>query len=253
MTRLVYNRVPKCGSATTSKLIIKLGKINHFQVMFVLKLGSKHLNTSAQAEIITKTTKASDPWIYIQHFHMINFTEYRQRMPVHINMIRDPIERKMSAYYYLRFKSPRKMAPEIRNQTFDDCIKTRRQECVNPKKLFMIIPYFCGNHPKCTEPSSWALNRAKQNVNKYYAIVGYVEEIDKFYELLEKTMPQYFDGLEKLYVENKEYLKHTTSNTHTKVLSQTSRDFIKSRMGYEYDFYYFVKRKLQKQYSMLSS
>ena len=244
----MYNRVPKCGSTTTSSLIKQLGVRNHFKVIFVLKEGPKSFNKEEQQTLVRKTNHTRSPWMYIQHFHMINFTDFGVDMPVHINLVRDPIERLMSGYYYKRFKSPRPMAERVRNMSYEDCIQNKRNECTNPKTIFTILPYFCGSLPRCTEPSTWVLERAKRNVERYYSLVGHVGELDKFYTVLEKTMPQYFRGLLTSYNKNVDRLKNKTSTKVEKTLSDSSREYLRSLLGLEYEFYAYIKKRFEDSY-----
>lgn len=41
---------------------------------------------------------------------------------------------------------------------------------------------------------SWTLAKAKQNLVKYYSVVGIVEDMDSFFYALEKRMPRFFKG-----------------------------------------------------------
>ena len=41
------------------------------------------------------------------------------------------------------------------------------------------------------------------NVNKYFPVVGYVEEFEDFLRVLEKLLPQYFKGVHRLFLTSK--------------------------------------------------
>ncbi|KAJ6660203.1 hypothetical protein lerEdw1_018130 [Lerista edwardsae] len=78
--------------------------------------------------------------------------------PVYINIIRDPINRFLSNYFFRRFGDWRgeqnhmirtpSMRQEERYLDINVCILENYPECSNPR-LFYIIPYFCGQHPRC--------------------------------------------------------------------------------------------------------
>ena len=34
-------------------------------------------------------------------------------------------------------------------QTFDECVLKKRPECVDPNKIFYIVPFFCGQEAFC--------------------------------------------------------------------------------------------------------
>lgn len=46
---------------------------------------------------------------------------------------------------------------------------------------------------------TWTLAQAKQNIVKYYSVVGIVEDMDSFFYALEKRLPRFFRGAFGLY------------------------------------------------------
>lgn len=108
-----------------------------------------------------------------------------KRKPIYINVIRDPIERLVSYYYFVRFgddyrpglrrrkQGDKKVSiPEywiivfklysacwgkdtVGNracvslfQTFDECVAAGGSDCA-PEKLWLQIPFFCGHYSEC--------------------------------------------------------------------------------------------------------
>lgn len=45
----------------------------------------------------------------------------------------------------------------------------------------------------------WALQAAKNNVERYYPVVGILEELNSTLEVLESNIPYFFKGVQKLY------------------------------------------------------
>ncbi len=45
----------------------------------------------------------------------------------------------------------------------------------------------------------WAMQKAKQNVEKYYSVVGVLEEMDVTLKVLEKYIPRFFTGASQVY------------------------------------------------------
>ena len=43
--------------------------------------------------------------------------------------------------------------------------------------------------------SRWALNRAIENVEKHFPVVGVLEDLDVSLKLMQKALPQYFQGI----------------------------------------------------------
>ncbi|MEQ2221945.1 hypothetical protein ILYODFUR_020895 [Ilyodon furcidens] len=48
-------------------------------------------------------SKIPQPFLYTRHVHFLNFTRFRIEEPVYINIIRDPISRFLSNYFFRRF------------------------------------------------------------------------------------------------------------------------------------------------------
>merc|ERR1719400_375185 len=44
----------------------------------------------------------SAPFSYVKHLNFLNFEEFNQTNPIYINMVRHPVERVISWYYYAR-------------------------------------------------------------------------------------------------------------------------------------------------------
>lgn len=45
----------------------------------------------------------------------------------------------------------------------------------------------------------WALERAKSNVERYYPVVGVLEELNSTLTVLEKRLPYFFRGVKDIY------------------------------------------------------
>ena len=83
--------------------------------------------------------------LYLRHLHFINFENYNQKNPIYINIIRNPVERWISSYYYLRngFEKDQKQTPEQRKKwetkwrtdpnrhlSIEECIEKGLSDCV---------------------------------------------------------------------------------------------------------------------------
>uniref|UniRef100_H2ZHU6 Uncharacterized protein n=1 Tax=Ciona savignyi TaxID=51511 RepID=H2ZHU6_CIOSA len=103
---VVYNRAPKCASTTMRRIIIQLSR--HEEALFKLHLESKpfikqKLNLTEQEELVHSWSVLPTPTIFIRHLHYIDFTRFGYIQPSYINVIREPVARYVSAYYFNRF------------------------------------------------------------------------------------------------------------------------------------------------------
>ncbi|XP_030200679.1 uronyl 2-sulfotransferase a isoform X2 [Gadus morhua] len=250
-SQVVYNRVGKCGSRTVLILLRLLSEKHQFNLVSSEIHNRTRLTKHEQVDLIKNISNMPQPFLYTRHVHFLNFTRFRVEEPVYINIIRDPINRFLSNYFFRRFGDWRGeqnhlirtpgMKDDERYLDINVCILENYPECSNPR-MFYIIPYFCGQHPQCREPGVWALERAKQNVLENYLLVGILEELEDVLLLLERLLPHFFSGVLNIY-KSPDYKKAGnmtgTVRKHTPTLE--ALQVLYHRMRYEYDFYGFVR------------
>ena len=117
----------------------------------------------------------------------------------YINLIREPLARFVSQYYYKRVGFAKKRKSDISKvDSINDCIVNQDPICLKGGS-WTLIPYFCGNDYFCQKPTKRALNAAMENVRKSYLLVGILEDYDRFLKLGEVLMPRFFKGSHTLY------------------------------------------------------
>ena len=47
--------------------------------------------------------------------------------------------------------------------------------------------------------NQWSLNRAKSNVERYYSVVGILEQVNTTLKVFEHKLPYFFKGLQNMY------------------------------------------------------
>nr|XP_040583782.1 heparin sulfate O-sulfotransferase-like isoform X2 [Lepeophtheirus salmonis] len=186
------------------------------------------------------------PALYHGHFSYLNFERLGSPLsPLYINMIRRPIDRLVSYYYFLRYGDDYRVN-KIRSRmgdkvTFDECVEKKLPDC-DPKKLWIQVPWFCGHFRRCSEPGSrWALEQAKLNVARSYFLVGLTEDIEGFIDILEKSLPQFFKGAGTMYRSSgpKKYVRKTR---HKDAVSEATIEALRNTKIWriENEFYEFV-------------
>uniref|UniRef100_A0A3P9KQ97 Uronyl 2-sulfotransferase n=1 Tax=Oryzias latipes TaxID=8090 RepID=A0A3P9KQ97_ORYLA len=250
-SQVVYNRVGKCGSRTVVILLRLLAEKHQFNLFSSDIHNKTRLTKHEQVDLMRNISQIPPPFLYTRHVHFLNFSRFRIEQPVYINIIRDPINRFLSNYFFRRFGDWRGeqnhlirtpgMKDDERYLDINVCILENYPECSNPR-VFYIIPYFCGQHPQCREPGVWALERAKQNVLENYLIVGILEELEEVLLMLERLLPHYFAGVLNIY-KSPEYKKmgNMTGTVRKQTPSLEALKVLYHRMRYEYEFYNFIR------------
>ncbi|XP_057314457.1 heparan sulfate 2-O-sulfotransferase 1-like [Hydractinia symbiolongicarpus] len=245
---IIYNRIPKTGSTSFMSVLYSLYEKNMFSVIYVNVTSRNRRFTFKDQNLFARnitTWVERKPAIYHGHFPFLNFQVMGFKQPVYVNIVREPLERLVSYYYFMRYgdtflpKKRRKHQGDKRS--FDECVKQKSNMC-DASKLWLQIPFFCGSDPECwVHGNKKALERAKFNVVNYYFLVGVTEHIDQFVEFLESTIPSIFSGAMELFT--KDGGVHIRKTKVKKPLKEETLEHFRNDPIYqmEYEFYMFVK------------
>ena len=113
------------------------------------------------------------------------------------------------------------------------------------------IAFFCGMKRECRIfGSTDALQLAKKNVEKYYAVVGVLEEMEKSLVVFEKFIPKYLDKSSTVY---KAMMDGDLEKVNVNIFKPSHLpEFLSNNLmrnfTLEMDFYRFCKARLHKQY-----
>lgn len=141
MDILFYNRVPKTGSVQLMTLLKQLGKVLNFEVEIDPQHGGIQaiLDDQEQENMIENISNLEDGNVFASHVNFLNFTDFEEARPIYINMVRDPVERVISWYYYIRSpwifvpsrRRNNKKMPQAKwvNTEFDECVMNKEKVC----------------------------------------------------------------------------------------------------------------------------
>lgn len=117
----------------------------------------------------------------------------------------------------------------------------------NPNCCMLQIAFFCGMDKECNvfgNPA--ALSIAKNNVEKYYAVVGILERWNESLQVLEQYVPAFFKGVSEIYRRNNN-TKVNVNKFKPKVSKPILQEMAKN-FTFEFEFYEFCKQRFQRQW-----
>lgn len=244
---VLYNRIPKTGSTSFANLLYDSCMKNKVYVLHVnITTFKSTLPLQDQQEFVRNVSSWYRPAVYHGHFAYVDFQQHGSNLhPHYINIIREPLERLVSHYYFIRYGDDYRVGlkryKQGENTTFDECVKKGKIDC-SDRKMWMQIPFFCGQKAGCLKPGNlWALEEAKKNLKEKYTLVGVTEHLDDFVNLLEKMFPRIFLGITEMYkTGNKSHLRHTL---HKDLPSEETLQVFQKSAIYrlEREFYSFAK------------
>ncbi|KAG5900720.1 hypothetical protein JTB14_038238 [Gonioctena quinquepunctata] len=257
---VLYNRVPKTGSTSFIGVAYDLCKKNHFHVLHVNITANSHtLTLENQLKFVMNVTNWQNmkPALYHGHFAFLDFSKFGAPKPLFINLIRKPLDRFISYYYFVRYGD--NFRPYLVRKkhgdtvTFDECVAQQLSDC-DPSNMWLQIPFFCGHSANCWKPGNkWALNEAKKNLVNSYFLVGVTEELDDFVQVLEQSLPGIFKGAtDHFQSSNKSHLRRTvvkdlpTEETMQKIKSSTVWQMENEFYEFALENFHYTKKVLTK-------
>ncbi|XP_042890983.1 uncharacterized protein LOC122265656 isoform X1 [Penaeus japonicus] len=104
---LVYNRVPKCGSTTVLDILNLTARMNRYWYRHSLLYNEMNLTSAQQRMVLTHlgVQNWKIPISYDRHMYYVDFAKQGNSRVAWMNIIRDPVERIISEFYFIRVKS----------------------------------------------------------------------------------------------------------------------------------------------------
>jgi len=271
---LFFNRVPKVGSQTTMELLKSLSHKNQFTYHKdrTQKVETIKLTYNEEKWLANLVNYFEPPSVYVKHVCFVNFTQFDMDMPIYVNLVRDPVERVISWYYYVRapwyFVERKRAFPDLPlpnpnwlRKDFETCVRTNDRECRyipgakkdgfgDHRRQTM---FFCGHSDDCTGfNTEIAMKRAMEHVESHYAVVGILEEMNKTLTVLEHYVPRFFKGALNTYWEEIHMYSKINRNIYKPPVSEATKEIVRKNFTREIEFFEFCKQRLHKQYMALN-
>ncbi|XP_026473237.1 heparan sulfate 2-O-sulfotransferase pipe [Ctenocephalides felis] len=266
---IFFNRVPKVGSQTFMELLRRLSIRNSFTFHKdrVQRVETIRLATPDQQELAAIVAGLEAPSVYVKHVCFTNFTRWGLPQPIYVNIVRDPVERVISWYYYVRapwYYVERKQAfpdlplpdPAWLKKDFETCVLHEDRECryvegethegIGDHRRQSL--FFCGHDDACTPFNTLqALQMAKRAVEQHYAVVGVLEDINSTLTVLEGYIPKFFKGASTVYYDKINKFHGINRNLFKPTVSEEVKAIVRRNFTREMEFYQFCKQRLHKQ------
>lgn len=253
----VYFTIPKCGSRTLYYLVSNLKEKNGWrEVSALTKLVKERRRdrTHMVQEYVDNATQSAFLYVDTSFVPLYNIPNL-----VYISLIRDPLERFLSAYYFEKsgdsIQGPDSgLKGKYGRDYFSRCQKSHRNDtCFGHWLGKTIHPRFCGISTHCSQMARKTIERAKKIASSTFSIVGVLEEFEKFLKLLEAKYPAHFAGIVELYQSSE--TQGFVSKFKTKEKERPRPDIIekmKVDMKLDYEFYEYVKNHFHEQLNQMN-
>nr|XP_022905320.1 uronyl 2-sulfotransferase-like [Onthophagus taurus] len=252
---LFFNRIPKSGSEVLVILIQWLQGPNNFRHVRLKDENKSRVNQKEMKDLVDLVEKRARndavPLCFDKPIHFVNFSVFDGQSPTYINLIRDPVDNFVARYQFMSTTAnpqDRYASLTMKNRMpIEKCITTNNVKCnpIDGNQYDFSISYFCGNDERCgLHNNKWALNTAKLIVEKYYPVVGVLDELNATLAVLEKKIPYFFKGVQEMYHKDLLEQHHINVNERKLKVTKSVRKYLKRLLITEYEFYEWIKSRL---------
>ncbi|XP_065070442.1 uncharacterized protein LOC135695312 [Rhopilema esculentum] len=193
---VLYNRIFKTASTSINKYLLEERKRGYLRIMIgTTEDWYKTGDSFPYPDIIEKyASKSMVRRVYSGHFYFRPNMKIK-RSYTYINQVREPFQRIVSHYHYMRYSKdrPKNRIREMMetgefNETLSECFEKQHRGCENN----VMTRFFCGEEALCENGTAKAVELAKYNMKHFYAAIGLTEHFNLYLKLLRKRLPKYF-------------------------------------------------------------
>ncbi|XP_063602446.1 uncharacterized protein LOC134778531 isoform X2 [Penaeus indicus] len=208
---LFITAVPRCGTVTLGALLRRLSSENKFLLETPHDDVKPWMTNGEKQSLLQHLRDLSKgaPVAYLRHLLFFDAARIGILKPIWMAIVRDPVERLISQFYYLRKVSTDSYVKEVGDRR--------------------------------------ALQMAKYHAETFYSVVGVLEDMSATYRALRHYLPRFFQRSFRadIVTENQRYNAHETARTPP-VLNAT-KALMKSFLKEDYELYHFLRQRLHLQ------
>ncbi|NES01420.1 MAG: sulfotransferase family protein [Okeania sp. SIO2F4] len=217
---LIFPHIPKTAGTTLRSVI--LSQYSQEKVHF-LKVSQTPL------EAAQKISESDNKRVHCYVGHMpYGLHKYLAKPAIYITLIREPVDRIISMYYFIREEPAHRLHNEFLSKdiSLEDFVLSRN--CPRNEQVKKIAGSMVGSAKE-------TMDLAYQNICNHFLAVGTQENFDDFLQVLQKILGW----------KNKSYTKQkvTKNRKNKREVSQELIDIIKERNGMDIAFYNNLKNK----------
>eukprot|EP00049_Salpingoeca_infusionum_P010837 m.186829 g.186829 ORF g.186829 m.186829 type:complete len:322 (+) comp14763_c0_seq3:309-1274(+) len=250
---LFYNRIPKAGSSSLKTIVHDLSRIYKYKqysypVYDDRDWFDQEKESQNAARISSTFVKYGGRVVYDQHIRFINFTKFDLDQPYYFNLMRHPVSRAISTYYFARTggHSQREKIRERLGAEADWSITKcalASSECKfmrSTSSFHLMTAFFCGHHEECQVINATALARAKNNLKQSYAFVGITEHFLESVAVLGKMFPQYFGHVLELLIAQGEVTNKNKNHHKGNQPDEATIAILEEKTKYDLELYHYA-------------
>lgn len=175
----IFLHIPKTAGSTLRTIVYR-----QYPPEAVCKFYDPQDNHRRSREELIERLKTSDPPPRLVIGHMgFGIHECLDRPFSYFTMLRDPIDRAISTYYFIRRYSPHPLHAQSQQQSLDEFVRSHETVDNSMTRFLSGVKYDSQLSQRQLVPpgqcSREMLDRAKQNLKQYCKVVGLVERFDE--------------------------------------------------------------------------
>jgi dermatan/chondrotin sulfate uronyl 2-O-sulfotransferase UST len=231
--------MPKCASTSFITLLRSLARPLSFELHFNPS-GAYDWNNGTikrEVQLIKSKSKKGRKLLYARHFYYTDFEPYGVTNYTYLTVIREPMARFVSSYLYYHHSSKpyiqKMLKPRYKNESILECTLRGLNGCAHN----WLTKYFCGHQTVCKSGNETALARAKANMERHFAAVGVVEDVELTMKVFAKVAPGFFAFSRELPRHNK--------NERSMDLSVEEEKAVRNANAADLELYAYARELLQ--------